>query len=117
MIDYEDFKKNVSKTVDHVYDFLNISTEFAADINKRYNVFTTPKNKVIRFIYSFVSLRKILIFLFPLYLVKNLRVLLFKADAKPELLKDTRSQLRIIFNEDIKKLEEVLCKDYTKWIK
>jgi hypothetical protein len=116
-IDYEDFKKNVSKTVDQVYNFLNISAEFAADINTKHNAFTMPKNKVIRFIYSFVFLRKILTFLFPIYLVKNIRVLLFKADKKPELLKETRSQLRIIFNDDIKKLEEVLGKNYSKWIK
>ena len=116
-IDYENFKKNVSKTVDQVYDFLNISTEFAADVNTKYNAFTMPKNKGIRLIYSFVFLRKTLIFLFPLYLLKSIRVLLFKADEKPEILNETRSQLRIIFNEDIKKLEEVLGKDYSKWIK
>ena len=100
-----------------MYSFLNISAEFAADINTKHNTFTMPKNKVIRFIYSFVFLRKILTFLFPIYLVKNIRVLLFKADKKPELLKETRSQLRIIFNDDIKKLEEVLGKNYSKWIK
>jgi hypothetical protein len=116
-IDYEDFKKNVSKTVGKVYDFLNISTEFAADINIKYNTFTMPKNKLIRLIYSFVFLRKILTFLFPIYLVKNIRVLLFKSDKKPELLKETRSLLKRIFNDDIKKLEEVLSKDYSKWIK
>jgi len=116
-IDYEDFKKNVSKTVGKVYSFLNISAEFAADINTKYNTFTMPKNKGIRFIYSFVFLRKILTFLFPIYLVKNIRVLLFKTDKKPELLNETRSQLRIIFNDDIKKLEEVLAKNYSKWIK
>jgi hypothetical protein len=116
-IDYEDFKNNVSKTVDQVYDFLNISTEFAADINTKYNTFTMPKNKGIRFIYSFVFLRKILTFFLPIYLVKNIRAFLFKADKKPELLKETRSQLSIIFNNDIKKLEEVLGKNYSKWIK
>ena len=116
-IDYEDFKNNVSKTVDQVYDFLNISTEFAADINTKYNTFTMPKNKGIRFIYSFVFLRKILTFFLPIYLVKNIRAFLFKADKKPELLKETRSQLSIIFNNDIKKLDEVLGKNYSKWIK
>ena len=116
-IDYEDFKNNVAKTVDQVYDFLNISTEFAADINTKYNTFTMPKNKGIRFIYSFVFLRKILTFFLPIYLVKNIRAFLFKADKKPELLKETRSQLSIIFNNDIKKLEEVLGKNYSKWIK
>ena len=116
-IDYEDFKKNVSKTVFHVYSFLNISTGFTADINTKHNTFTMPKNKVIRLIYSFVFLRKILTFLFPAYLVKNIRVLLFKSDKKPELLKETRSLLKRIFNDDIKNLEEVLSKDYSKWIK
>ena len=116
-IDYEDFKKNVSKTVGQVYSFLNISTEFAADTNTKHNTFTMPRNKVIKFIYSFVFLRRILIFLFPIYLVKNIRVFLFKADRKPELLKKTRSQLRKIFNDDVRKLEKVLCKDYSKWIK
>ena len=116
-IDYEDFKINVSKTVDQVYNFLHISTEFAADINTKHNTFTMPKNKVIRLIYSFVFLRKILTFLFPIYLVKNIRVLLFKSDEKPELLKETRSLLSIIFNDDIKKMEEVLAKNYSKWIK
>ena len=116
-IDYEDFKKNVSKTVDQVYNFLNISAEFAADTNTKYNAFTMPKNKVIRFIYSFVFLRRILIFLLPIYLIKNIRVFLFKVDKKPELLKETRIQLRKIFNDDVRKLEKVLCKDYSKWIK
>ena len=114
---YEDLKINKSKTVDQVYNFLHISTEFAPDINTKYNTFTMPKNKVIRLIYSFVFLRKILTFLFPTYLVKNIRVLLFKSDKKPELLKETRSLLKRIFNDDIKNLEEVLSKDYSKWIK
>ena len=116
-IDYEDFKKNVSKTVDQVYNFLNISTEFVADINTKHNTFIMPKNKIIRLIYSFVFLRKILTILFPIYLVKHIRVLLFKSDKKPELLKETRSLLKKIFNDDIKKLEEVLAKNYSKWIK
>ena len=116
-IDYEDFKKNVSNTVDKVYSFLNISTEFAPDVDAKYNTFTMPKNKGIRFIYSFIFLRKIITFLFPIYLVKSLRFLLFTTDKKPELLKETRIQLRKIFRNDIKKLEEVLGIDYSKWIK
>ena len=116
-IDYEDFKNNVLETVDQVYNFLQISAESTADINTKYNTFSMPKNKVIRFIYSFVFIRKTFTFLFPIYLVKNIRDFLFKADKKPELLKETRSLLKRIFNDDIKNLEEVLSKDYSKWIK
>ena len=117
LIDYEDFKKNVSGTVDVVYGFLNISTEFAADVNTKHNTFTMPKNKGIRFIYSFVFLRKSLAFMFPKSVVKNIRNLLFKADKKPKLLKETRSQLKQFFSNDVKVLGEILDKDYSKWTK
>ena len=116
-IDYEDFKKNVSETVGQVYNFLNISAVSAANINTKYNVSTMPKNKVIRFIYSFIFLRKTLTLLFPIYLVKIIRNFLFIAEKKPELLKETSRQLKIIFNNDIEKLKDVLGKDYSKWIK
>ena len=117
LIDYGDFKKNVSETVDQAYHFLDISSMFNPNINTQYNSFTMPKNKVIRFIYSFVFLRKMLNLLFPVYLLNVIRDFLFKSDKKPELLKETRAQLRILFNDDIKKLKEVLGKDYSKWIK
>jgi hypothetical protein len=117
LIDYEDFKGDVAGTVDLVYDFLKVSTEFAADVNTKHNTFTMPKNKGIRFIYSFVFLRKILTFIFPKSLVKNIKGLLFKADKKPELLEETRNQLKQFFSDDVRELGGVLGKDYSKWTK
>ena len=117
LIDYEDFKEDVAGTVGLVYDFLKVSTEFTADINTKHNTFTMPKNKGIRFIYSFVFLRKILTFIFPKSLVKNIKGLLFKADKKPELLEETRNQLKQFFSDDVRKLGGVLGKDYSKWTK
>jgi len=117
LIDYDDFKGDVSGTVDLVYDFLKVSTEFTADVNTKHNTFTMPKNKGIRFIYSFVFLRKILTFIFPKSLVKNIKGLLFKADKKPELLEETRNQLKQFFSDDVRQLGGVLGKDYSKWTK
>jgi hypothetical protein len=117
LIDYEDFKGDVSGTVDLVYDFLKVSTEFSADVNTKHNTFTMPKNKGIRFIYSFVILRKILTFIFPKSLVKNIKGLLFKADKKPKLLEETRNQLKQFFSDDVRELGGVLGKDYSKWTK
>ena len=117
LIDYEDFKGDVAGTVDLVYDFLKVSTEFAADVNTKHNTFTMPKNKGIRFIYSFVFLRKILTFIFPISLVENIKGLLFKVDKKPKLLEETRNQLKQFFSNDVRELGRVLGKDYTKWTK
>ena len=116
-IDFEDFKKNISFTVGKVYSFLNISTSFNIDKHIKHNVFTMPKNKVIRFIYSFTFFRKIITFLFPIFLVKYIRNIFFSVNKKPELSNDIISKLNKIFNNDVVKLEELLSKDYSKWIK
>ena len=116
-IDYEDFKKNVSESVGQVYSFLKISDEFSDFVNIKHNSFVMPRNKVIRFIYSFVFFRKTLIFFIPTYLLKFIRYFLFRLDKKPKLSKETIIHLREIFNDDIRKVEEILRKDYSKWIK
>jgi len=117
IIDYDNFKRDVAGTVNEVYHFLNISTEFVADVKTKYNTFILPKNKGIRLIYSFVILRKILTFIFPKLLIKIIRGFLFKTDKKPELLKKTRNQLKQFFSDDVRKLSEVLTQDFSKWIK
>ena len=117
LIDYENFKNSVSETVDAVYDFLDVSTEFCANVNKKHNAFSMPKNKIIRFIYSWVLLRNFLNLIFPKSLAKKIRVLFFKNDKKPRLSVSTRQQLNKYFRKNIKSLGLLLNKDFTKWIK
>ena len=117
LIDYEDFKSDVAGTVDLVYSFLKVSAEFSADVNKKHNTFTMPKNKLIRFVYSFVIIRNILSFIFPKNIVKAVRFILFKKDKKPKLLEETRNQLKHYFSNDVRILGNFIGKDYSKWIK
>ena len=117
IVDYDNFKIDVAGTVNEVYHFLNISTEFVADVNTQYNTFTLPKNKGIRLVYSFVFLRKTLTFIFPKSLVKIIRRFLFKTDKKPKLLKETRNQLKQFFSDDVRRLSGLLAQDFSKWIK
>ena len=117
LIDYEDFKSDVTGTVNSVYSFLNVSAEFSADVNKKHNTFTMPKNKLIRFMYSFVVIRNILSFIFPKNMVKAVRLILFRKNKKPKLLEETRNQLKHYFSNDVRLLESIIGKDYSKWIK
>lgn len=117
LVDYEDFKSDVAGTVKSVYSFLEISTEFAADVHQKYNTFTMPQNQLIRFVYSFVVIRNILSFILPQNIIKTIRLILFKNDKKPKLLKETRNQLKNYFSNDVRLLESILGKDYSKWIK
>ena len=117
LIDYEDFKSDVAGTVDLVYSFLKVSTEFSADLNKQHNTFAMPKNKLIRFVYSFVVIRNIFSFIFPKNIVKAVRLILFTKDKKPKLLEETRNQLKHYFSNDVRLLGNLMHKDYSKWIK
>ena len=117
LIDYEDFKSDAASTVDAVYSFLNVSTEFSADVNKKHNTFTMPKNKLIRFVYSFVVIRRILSFIFPKNIRKAVRLILFTKDKKPKLLEETSNQLKHYFSNNVRLLESIIGKDYSKWIK
>ena len=116
LIDYEDFKNDVTGTVNSAYSFLNISADFSVDINKKYNTFTMPKNKLIRFVYSFVIIRNILSFIFPKNIIKAVRLILFTKDKKPKLLEETRNQLKHYFRNDVRLLGNLIGKDYSKWI-
>ncbi len=116
LIDYEDFKNDVTGTVNSAYSFLNISADFSVDINKKYNTFTMPKNKFIRFVYSFVIIRNILSFIFPKNIIKAVRLILFTKDKKPKLLEETRNQLKHYFSNDVRLLGNLIDKDYSKWI-
>ena len=116
LIDYENFKSDVTGTVNSAYSFLNISAEFSVDINKKHNTFTMPKNKLIRFVYSFVIIRNILSFIFPKNIIKAVRLILFTKDKKPKLLEETRNQLKHYFSNDVRLLGNLIGKDYSKWI-
>jgi hypothetical protein len=117
LIDYEDFKSDVAGTVDLACSFLKVSTEFSADVHEKHNTFTMPKNKLIRFVYSFVIIRNILSFIFPKNIMKAVRLILFTKDEKPKLLEETKTQLKHYFSNDIRLLGNLMDKDYSKWIK
>ena len=116
-IDYEDFKKDTSKVVRNVYAFLDINSEYKANIYKKHNPFTMSKNNFIRFIYSFIFIRNILTLLFPKKLVASIRSLFFKQDNKPVLSEETRRQLKQYFKKDVLKLNQIMNKNFSKWIK
>jgi hypothetical protein len=116
-IDYEDFKIDTREVVRKAYDFLDINSEYIAEINKKHNTFTMPKNNFIRFIYSFVFIRNILTVLFTKKLIISIRFLLFKQDKKPVLFDETRKQLEQYFKKDVLKLNDIMNKDFSKWIK
>ena len=116
-IDYEDFKNDVSAVVNDTYIFLGVNDDFQPNLKKKHNTYTMPKNRIIRFIYSFVLFRKFLTNIVPKAFVKWIRNLLFKSDKKPTLSNDIRKFLASYFKDDVDDLSAMLNKSYSKWIK
>ena len=117
LIDYEDFKKDVAGVVNKTYLFLGVNDDFQPNLNKKHNTYSMPKNRIIRYIYSFVPLRNLLISIFSKEMIKSTRNFLFKSDKKPIMQVETRLFLKKHFEKDVNELSELLNKDYTKWIK
>ncbi len=116
-IDYEDFKNDVAGVVNNVYLFLGVNDDFQPNLNKKHNTYTMPKNGIIRYIYSFVSFRNFLTSIFSKGLVESIRNRLFINDRKPKLSNANREFLNEFFKEDLKELNALLNKDFTKWLK
>ena len=117
LIDYEDFKKDVVGVVNKTYLFLGVNDDFQPNLNKKYNTYSMPKNRIIRYFYSFVLLRNLLTSIFTKEMIKNTRNFLFKSDKQPIMEVETRHFLKKHFQKDVNELSELLNKDYTKWIK
>jgi len=117
LIDYEDFKKDVAGVVNKTYLFLGVNDDFQPNLNKKHNTYSMPKNRIIRYIYSFVPLRNLLTSIFSKEMIKSTRNFLFKSDKKPIMQVETRLFLKKHFEKDVNELSELLNKDYTKWIK
>jgi len=117
LIDYDDFKKDVAEVVNKTYLFLGVNDDFQPNLNKKHNTYSMPKNRIIRYIYSFVSFRNMLKSIFSQEMIKSTRNFLFKRDNKPIMKVETRHFLKNHFEQDVYELSELLNKDYTKWIK
>jgi len=117
VIDYEEFKKDVLGVVNKTFFFLGVDQDFKPNVIKKYNTFTMPRSSLIRFIYSSVSLRRLLNYIIPLVVVSQIRAVLFKNNKKPILAESTRNFLRKHFIDDINALSALLKKDYSQWIK
>ena len=96
--------------------FLGVNDDSQPCLRKKYNIYTAPKNRMIRYVYSFVSFRKLLAGIFPTDVTKSIRKLLFRSDKKPKLSDSTKDFLKKYFDSDVKELSVLLNKDFTKWI-
>lgn len=118
---YEDFRDNIALEMNKVYSFLGISKDINVNLNKRYNVGGKKwKNKKSKHFFMKDNWAKsILKSITPKEIRQEIRNKLVNLSTKEveEMKKETRKMLNNYFQEDIKKLSELLNKDLQHWTK
>jgi hypothetical protein len=119
---YEDFKQNPLKVMQEIFKFLEVDDTFNPDISTKFNQGGIPKNVNA---YNLIFNNKIsniaqksLKIIIPLKIRQNLitevqnRLL-----SKPEpLTPETRKKLKIIYQNDIYKLEQLINRNLQQWL-
>ena len=117
IINYDDFKNNLADTFEKICLFLNVSHTFKVDFTKSYNSFKRPRSKIVRWVYSFTRLRKILSQIIPKIAINYIIKMLFTESKKPKLSSDARKFLISHYKDDIINLSKLLNQDLSSWIK
>ena len=111
----EDLKNNIKKVILDLYDFLGIDKSYFPNIQKRYNVFSMPRNSFIGYLYSVPELRKILGVFLPDSFKKVIFNVFFEKNKKPQMREDIKRYLRNLYKPDIQKLEKLINKCLSHW--
>lgn len=116
---YEDFRANPLATMQQVFQFLEVDSDFVPDVSRKYGAGGVPKNKALHQV--FTSIRKNRIKkLFAHYLPPQLRAIFNRYARKnlkdaPAISNDVRQLLTDLYRADTTQLEGLLQRDLSIW--
>lgn len=119
---YNDLKNDTLGVIKDIYNFLVVDSSFVPDIKIK-NVSGVPKN---RFFDKFITrpnifkslIKPVVKILLPGEKRTKLRdYLMFKNLPKPEMKSETREYLKNLYREDILKLQDLINRDLSQWLR
>ncbi len=116
---YEDLKEKPIELSRDVFRFLGVNADFKPDMSLRFNVSGVPRNKII---HAFLSkphpIKSLFKPLIPVKLRQRLVVTLRNRNlAKPEFPIAVRRELVELYREDILKLQALIKRDLSHWLR
>ncbi len=114
---FEEFKKDAGKIVSELFDFLGVDKGFTLDTSVKHNPGAVPKFRLLnRLLYS-PTLARIAMSMFPGLKgsLKHVRGLNLRP--APKLPTDLRRELLKLYRDDILRLQELLDRDLSLWLK
>jgi len=120
---YDDFNSNPQQTIQSIFDFLEVDTQFTPDMTQRVNVSGTPKSKIVDFLINTFFTKKNPIRYVARRVLSEKSRWLFTTNVRnrnlvqqripPEIRWDLTQQ----FREDILRLEELINRDLSHWLR
>lgn len=120
---YGDLTKDPLTLLKNLCLFLEVNHKFIPDISKKYNVSFIPKSNLVHNFLNQPNVIKNILkpFLKPFLSDKQLGELVENAKMinlyKPKMKKETRKHLIDIYREDILKLQDLIKRDLSHWLK
>lgn len=119
VIVFEDFKNDAPKVLKEICDFLEIDSGFEFDTSYKYNVSGDPKSQLLYQLETSRGLINVIKKFVPAKLVQKIKKNWTgeKQMIKPEISANTKNELIDFFKGDILKLEKLIQKDLSNWLK
>ncbi len=112
---YDDLDEHLNEMVSDVFRFLDINDLHVADLENKYNTYSTPRNPFFRFIYSQKRLRTLARNLVPKSSIEKVKNIFLTRDKKVERQQATVDELKRIYKPDIIELEKLLNRNLSAW--
>ncbi len=115
---YEDLKNNSQKVVQDIFQFLEVNDTFRPNLDRKHNVTSIPKNKILDNLLNNVTIKSMLRPLLTPNLRQSitLRLRSLNFQEKPPLKPELRQELINEYREDILKLQDLIQRDLSKWL-
>jgi hypothetical protein len=116
---FDDFEADTARSVQRVFQFLDVDDTFVPDLSRRYNPSGVPRHEALhRFItqehpvkraFRWAVPHRLKVFLYNRYLQTSLD--------KPPLRSETRARLLAVYREDVLRLQELIQRDLSSWLR
>lgn len=120
---YDDLKKDTLGLMKDMYEFLEVNSSFVPDVSTKYNVTGFPRNKFLHEFLTKPNIFKSMIKPFVrIFFTQDKRGkiminLTAKNLKKPKMKEETRQFLIKTYREDICKLQDLIQRDLTQWLR
>lgn len=117
---FEDWSTNKLKLIQDIFDFIGVDATYTPNLTTKYNISGKPKSSIINnFLTKQSSVKTILKKVVPKQVHQRLGSELMMANLKrlPSLSSEVRQQLNQMYKPDILKLQDLIDRDLSNWLK